>query len=40
MQEAIRCVSDAISGVTAVLQQQLIEGGAGTDDVNSASLEL
>lgn len=40
MQGAIKCVGDAIRGVAEVLQQQLIEGGAATDDVSSGSLDL
>ena len=37
VQEAIKCVGDAIRGVAGVLQQQLSEGGA---DVDRGSLDL
>lgn len=40
VQGAIKCVGDAIRGVAEVLQQQLIEGGAATDDVSSGSLDF
>ena len=40
MQQAIKCVGDAIRDVAEVLQQQLIKGGTATDDVNSGSLNL